>query len=319
MKPLLLNLCLLLVLTSSAQKKEETFNFQFKPSKSGPYYYVVTEKKDTVWERKAYFISQKSQAMEAFYKDEACKIPDGYMTWFHPTRVPKSKGLYVDGKKEGTWLEWNDKGLLIDSANYKNGNRTGVSYRWHNNGMLRDSLDFDGQGNGVQVSWYDDGSLACAGRWIQDISKRGRWKYYHKNGETMATEDYEYGKKVTCTCYNESGVQLDSTACIDREAEPSGGKKGWQSFLEEGMTGVLDAKVRNREWSEGQATVVIRFIVEPDGSLSDFTSLTNYGSSIEYEVIRMLRRAPRWTPARQHGQAVRSFHTQPLTMQISRQ
>src|SRR5829696_1008919 len=225
--------------------------------------------------------------MEARYKDEACKVAEGDMTWYHPTRFMKSQGRYVDGKKDGTWLEWNDKGQLIDSSSYKAGKRIGISMGWHNNGMPRDSLEFDGNGNGVQVSWYDDGVLASAGRWMQDTSKRGRWKYYHKNGQVLATEDYENGKKLACVCYNEQGVQLDSSACEEKEAELVGGKQGlqeWRRFLERSLQTVIEAKAR--VLPPGEYTVHVRFMVEKDGTLGEFKALTNYGYGLEEEVLR---------------------------------
>lgn len=307
---------LLLFFFASAQKREEVFNFSFKPSNSGPYYYVVTEKKDSGWHREAYFISQMAMAMEGWYKDEACNLAHGPVKWFHPTRVLKSTGRYVNGKKEGLWLGFDDQGNLIDSSTYHDGYLTGVSFRWHSNGMAKDSLDFDGQGNGVQVSWYDDGNLASAGRWTADTVKKDRWKYFHKNGTVMATEDYVNGKLVTCNCYTEAGQALDTADCREKEALPSGGIKGWQRFLASGLQQLLNSKAASREWSAGQRTVAIRFVVEKDGSLSEFKPLTQYGRGLEEEIIKLLQRSPRWTPGQQWGRPVRSYHTQPLTFVI---
>jgi antitoxin component YwqK of YwqJK toxin-antitoxin module len=317
MKPLLLILSFSLAVISMAQKKEELFNYQFKPSKSSSYYYVVTEKEENAWHRKAYYISHKMIAMEGWYKDESCKVANGDMTWYHPTRYLKSQGRYVDGKKEGTWLEWNDKGQLIDSSAYKEGRRIGISMRWHSNGMLQDSMEFDSEGNGVEVAWHDDGSLYKAGRWMQDTLKKGRWKYYHKNGQTLATEDYENGRRVACACYDEQGVQLDSLMCTEKEAEVVGGKQGmqeWRRFLERSLQSVIAAKARVLPM--GEYTVLVRFMVEKDGTLSNFQALTNHGHGLEEEVIRMFKYAPRWSPGQYFGRPVRSYHTQPITFMI---
>lgn len=309
-------LALLLGLLASAQKREAFFNFSFKPSKEGPFYYVTTEKKDSGWHREAYYIAQKTMAMEGWYKDEACSIAHGPVKWYHPTRFPSSIGQYANGKKEGVWLGYDEEGHRTDSSNYSNGHRTGISYHWHSNGMLRDSLNFDGNGNGVEVSWYNDGLLATAGRWKGDTIKTGRWQYFHKNGTVMATEDYVEGKQVACTCYTEEGVALDTAHCKEKEAVPAGGTAGWKRFLEQGLQQLLQAKANTREWSAGQRTVAIRFVVEKDGSLSDFRPLTNYGSGVEEAIINLLKRSPQWTPGRQWGKPVRSYHTQPVTFVI---
>ena len=158
--------------------------------------------------------------------------------------------------------------------------------------------------------------MASAGRWTQDTLKTGSWKYYHKNGAVLATEDYANGKLSVCQCYTEDGKALDTAECREVEAAPAGGLPGWRRFLEKGLQRMLEAKANSREWPAGQRTVVVRFVVEKDGSLSELKPLTQYGKGMEEEVVNLLKRSPKWTPGRQRGQLVRSYHTQPLTFVI---
>ena len=315
MKSTLLIAAIFFGLSASAQKREEFFNQSFKPATNGVYYYVVTEKKDSLWYRTAYYISQKTQAMQGWYKDEAGKIAQGDFAWFHTNRTQKSKGAFSDGKKEGVWLEWNEQGALIDSSTFNEGKHVGISMRWHDNGMAKDSLNFNDPGTGLQVSWYDEGHVSSIGRWVQE-KKHGLWKYFHKNGKLMATEDYMAGKKGSCLCYDEAGVQLDSATCEEKAAVPSGGIPGWRRFLEQSLSRLVQEKAASRQWSAGQFTVLVKFVVKEDGSLAEFTPLTQYGKGVEEEVIRMLQRSPKWTPARQWGRVVKSYHTQPVTFSI---
>ncbi|RYY83047.1 MAG: hypothetical protein EOO15_22030 [Chitinophagaceae bacterium] len=316
MKTYLTAAILLLSLLVSAQKREEFFDMSFQPAKAGGYYFVVTEKKDSGWYREAYFVSQRTLAMQGWYKDEACSTAHGPVNWYHPTRFPRSKGIYLDGKKEGLWLGYDDEGHLTDSSTYTKGHLAGISYRWHSNGMLQDSLHFDGQGNGVQVSWYDDGSLASAGRWTADTAKTGRWQYYHKNGAEWAVEDFAAGKLLSCNCFTETGQALDTADCKEQEAVPAGGLNGWKRFLSNGLQHMLQTKANSRQWPAGQRTVAIRFIVEKDGMLSSFKAITENGLGMEEEVVKLLKKSPRWTPGKQRGKPVRSYHTQPLTFVI---
>ena len=82
---------------------------------------------------------------------------------------------------------------------------------------------------------------------------------------------------------------------------------------------MLEEKANTRQWTAGQITVIVRFVVKEDGSLAEFVPLTQYGKGMEEEVIRMLQRSPKWTPARQWGRVVKSYHTQPITMTIESQ
>lgn len=307
---------LLLTVVAFAQTRKEFFDFRFKPSEASPYYYVITQKTDSGWHREAYFVSQKTMAMQGTYKDEAGTVEHGWFEWYHPTRYQRTAGRYANGKKEGLWLGFDDKGNLIDSTTYAAGRRVGTSLRWHSNGMTQDSVQFDNEGNGTDVSWYDDGKLYAAGRWKQDTLKTGRWKYYHKNGTSLADVDYVDGKKTACTCYDESGQALDTAACTDKAAEPGGGIRGWRRFLETNLSRLIEQKASSREWGVGKFTVFVRFLVEKDGSLTEFVPLTQYGKGVEDDVIKMLKLAPNWTPGRQWGRPVRSYHTQPITFQI---
>lgn len=312
---LFLPIALLFSFNSIAQKREEIFDYQFKPSfQPGGYYFVVTENKDSLWSRKAWYIAQKTLYLEGWYKDDSCKIPHGQFTYYHTTGYPLRMGHYANGKKEGVWLSYNDKGQLTDSSNYHNDKRIGISMSWHENGYPSDSVQFDGAGNGVEVRWHDDGSIAAAGYWKQDTLKRGRWQYFHRNGKLMATEDYDAaGKQTACNCYDEQGIVLDTALC--REQEPKVNIQQWRRFLENNLQSLVEQKARER--LTGQFTVLVRFLVNTDGTMSDFKALTNYGYGIEEGVVNMLKRGPLWTPGRKYGKLVRSYHTQPITFVIS--
>ena len=127
MKPLLFTLSFFLAFGTFAQKREELFNFSFEPSQSGPYYYVSTEKKDSGWYREAFYISQKTMAMKGWYKDKEAKVKHGPFTYYHFTRFISSQGNYVNNKKNGLWLEYDEKGMLTDSSIYK---------KWKSQGYL---------------------------------------------------------------------------------------------------------------------------------------------------------------------------------------
>jgi antitoxin component YwqK of YwqJK toxin-antitoxin module len=305
-------LLLMHAISLSAQKLEQGFDYSFKPTTSSPFYYVVTEKKDTGWHRQAWYFSQKSLAMEGWYKDEACKIPHGIVTWYHTTRFPRSTGRYYDGKKEGVWLEYDSVGILKDSANYMEGKLKGVRLQWYANGMLADSSEFDGAGNGVEITWYDDGALSSAGYWTGDTLKKGRWKYYYRNGTLKATEDYKEEKMIACNCYDEAGVALDTAMCREQEARLLD-KDAYKRFLERNIR--LDDLVRNG-LPKGIYTVVVRFLVDKDGVIADVTPLTSFGYGLEKMVADVIKRSPRWVPGRQHGQNVKSYYTQPVTLSV---
>ena len=297
----------------SAQKMEQGFDFFFKPTTDAPRYYVITEKQDSVWHRQAWYLPEKNQAMEGWYKDKDCKIPHGTVSWYHTTRFLKSTTTYKNGEKEGACLEYDEEGRIVDSANYVAGRLKGIRLHWRADGMLADSMQFDGAGNGVEMNWDKEGNVSSAGYWVSDTIKRGRWKYFHPNGKIMATEDYVDGKRIACNCFNEAGQALDSNACTEREADFPGGLTAWRKFIERNLR--PDVPVRNKA-PEGKYTVVMQFVVDTEGKVTGVRPKTSFGYGMEEEAERILNRSPRWNPALQFGRKVKAYRLQPITFVI---
>lgn len=94
---------------------------------------------------------------------------------------------------------------------------------------------------------------------------------------------------------------------IQKEPEFPGGQKAWLNFLQKHL-------VAPEELEAGQTkTVSIRFYVSTDGSVTGFEVLKSAGSSFDNEVIRVLRKMPKWKPAIQNSLPVSRAFTQPVT------
>lgn len=306
-----------LILTAAglnAQKIEEGFDAFFAPTKHAFRYYVITEKKDTLWHRQVYYIPERSLAMEGWYKDKEGKTAQGEVSWYHPNKFLKSSGNYLNGKKEGAWVEFGEEGRMRDSAWYEAGKVKGVRLRWYPDGMPADSMQFDGAGNGVQVSWYESGAVSSAGYWVSDTIKKGRWKYYHENGTVKAVEDYVNGQRISGSCYDEAGQKLDSATCSEKEASFPNGDNGWRLFVQRNLNATVPVKMGA---PAGQYTVMVQFVVDTEGRLEKIRSLTRFGFGMEEEVERLLRASPRWLPAQQFGRKVKAYRKQPVTFVIS--
>ncbi|MBO7586732.1 MAG: energy transducer TonB, partial [Bacteroidales bacterium] len=63
-------------------------------------------------------------------------------------------------------------------------------------------------------------------------------------------------------------------------------------------------------------TVVVEFVVEKDGSISNATIKTPLFLPCDKEVLRVISSMPKWIPARNKGVPVRSFMQIPVTFQM---
>lgn len=65
-----------------------------------------------------------------------------------------------------------------------------------------------------------------------------------------------------------------------------------------------------------QGRVMITFVVEKDGTISDAKVVRSVASSLDQEALRMVKSMPKWTPGKQNGNPVRVRYTIPVVFRL---
>jgi periplasmic protein TonB len=87
----------------------------------------------------------------------------------------------------------------------------------------------------------------------------------------------------------------------------------WVKFL----TRNLNAEVPiDNSAPAGRYNVIIQFVVDKEGNVSDIKAITNHGYGMEQEAMRVLKKAKGWKPGIQNGHEVNSYHKQPITFEV---
>lgn len=103
-------------------------------------------------------------------------------------------------------------------------------------------------------------------------------------------------------------------AKVDREAEFPGGAVAWKQY----MLTKLDSKMPEADgWKKGTYTVLARFIVNKDGSITDVVTENYSGSKTSEMCIGLIKKGPKWNPAIQNGRTVNSYRKQPFTFVVN--
>ncbi|PRD52686.1 M56 family metallopeptidase [Sphingobacterium gobiense] len=100
---------------------------------------------------------------------------------------------------------------------------------------------------------------------------------------------------------------------VEVNPEPKGGLKAFREWVGENYhypQVAIDAGVKGR--------VVISFIVEADGQLSDFKIVEDLGYGTGEEAIKILKKAEAWRPGIQNGRKVRVAYTLPINMNLQK-
>ncbi len=65
-----------------------------------------------------------------------------------------------------------------------------------------------------------------------------------------------------------------------------------------------------------QGRVVVQFVVEKDGSISNVNVVRSVDPSLDKEAIRVVKAMPRWIPGKQNGSPVRCKFTLPVSFKL---
>ena len=63
--------------------------------------------------------------------------------------------------------------------------------------------------------------------------------------------------------------------------------------------------------------MVVQFVVDKEGNVSDIKALTNHGYGVEEESVRVLKKAPKWQPAMAAGFTVKAYHKQVIIFEVT--
>lgn len=96
---------------------------------------------------------------------------------------------------------------------------------------------------------------------------------------------------------------------LEQQPEFPGGQQAWAAFLNRYLRVPDELEPGERK------TVHVRFFVGEDGRVTRFEVVQSAGEAFDQEVIRVLRKMPRWRPAVQNGHPTAVPFTQPVIFQ----
>jgi len=249
--------------------------------------------RDSVFLVQYYAIKNNRLFMVESYKDPTLAVVHGVRAIYHPNGKKSETSNIFNNQLKGLSQKWDSTGHLTDSAIYDNDKllyKKEMSYAskgYVYNTVITDSIndtmvdtDYDSTGNKL--------------REISFVANRGIWTEFKEDGTIES---------------------VDSVFTREQEDAMFPGKDGWRRFLEQNLNGEVPLK---NGATGGQATIIVQFIVEKDGTLTDMKALTHIGYGTEDEVLRVLKKSPKWIPAKRYGKIVKAYRKQPVTFQVGR-
>jgi len=232
----------------------------------------------------------------SFYPDKKKKqvahYENGYLTGIVYDYYPNGKMYrfieYIDDKSRSPQLRRMGKDELVHTAYDSAGTETVKDGSGHYLVFDKDFKHIEEQGD------------------VKDGKRNGSWKGVMNKGKIAYTEDYLDGKFIKGTSTDENGNTQNYTI---KEALPSfkGGERAFGQYLSQNIRYPATAKNSNI-----QGRVILSFVIEKDGTLTDIKILKNVSYDIDAEAYRVMKESPKWNPGLQHGVPVKVNYTMPI-------
>ena len=97
---------------------------------------------------------------------------------------------------------------------------------------------------------------------------------------------------------------------VEHEAQFPGGQEEWAKYITMQINKEIDALAKAGNYG----TVLIRFIVDNKGNVSDVEATTMKGSLLAKVAVDAIKNGPKWVPGMQNNRAVNSYRLQPVTL-----
>lgn len=98
---------------------------------------------------------------------------------------------------------------------------------------------------------------------------------------------------------------------VEKDPKFPGGEEAMKEFITERVEYPQEAREK-----EIEGTVIVGFVVEKDGRLTDIEVLKKVHPSLNQEAVEVVERMPKWEPGRQKGRNVRVHMKVPVRFEL---
>ena len=233
---------------------------------------------------------------------------------------------------EGTCVSYYPNGKQSAVNFYKNGVLTGTQYELFPNGKpyivkthtteqkspfitnITITTNYDSlgkalvqDGNGHFIKYDKDFKYVAEEGDLKNGKKEGEWKF--NQDSLTAVELYKEDKFISGTSNLRGEVKNYTVAA----APPSfrGGNQAFGRYLANTVTYPLPERQNSV-----QGRVIVSFIVEKNGTLSEIKVIQSVSRNMDAEAIRAIRKSPKWIPGIQFGRQVRERRLVPINFTL---
>lgn len=168
---------------------------------------------------------------------------------------------------------------------------------------------------GLLIRYYENGKIEDSSYFNPDGTFKNTYHYYNNGKIWVHYQNSLKSKKEITEAYDINGNRIDDFI-YSKEASFQEGSAEWKSFIAQNLKTTVPV---TKGAPIGTYQVVVNFLVRKSGKLTDIEAETNLGFGMEDEVMRVIRKSPKWNPAVLMGKTVDAYRRQPITFVVTKE
>ncbi|MBL7706103.1 MAG: TonB family protein [Taibaiella sp.] len=190
-----------------------------------------------------------------------------------------------------------------------------VARSYYKNGRKRSVLPYfvDEKGtrirDGKKIQWFETGRKKQLVH-FKNNQLHGKVKSYYAKGRLKRRDVYRNGNLVKGQCWDERGQKIAHRPYFVI-AQYTGGDAARQRFLSDNLRYPNIARE-----NEIQGKVKLSFAIEKDGSITAVKIDESVHESLDREAQRVILKMPRWQPATEDDEPVKSYFALPIQFRL---
>ncbi len=249
---------------------------------------IKLHSQDTTYYNKSWEKAKKSDA--TYYRIVQKNNLEYFATDYFIDGKTQMTGVYSSLEKNiknGPFKYYSSSGFITSEGNYLENKKEGLWVGYYEN-----AIDI----------WYKEN--------YKNDTLEGLQYYYYQNGSLKRKDSTIRGEIKMGHCYTSSG---SDTAYFPFRKDPKfvGGEQARALFIQNNIKYPFNAEKKNI-----QGMVILSFIVEMDGSISEVKLVQGVHPLLNEEAIKVTKSMPPWIPAKIDGKATRAQFNMPILFKL---
>lgn len=147
---------------------------------------------------------------------------------------------------------------------------------------------------------------------LKNGKREGVWKGYDPGFKLNFHETYDNGNLLKGVAFDANGDSVEYKGSRATAPDYKGGIKGFSNYLSKNIFYPDYERAHDI-----QGKVILSFIVETNGKVSNIKILKSVSKNIDEEAEKIISNAPGWISGTEYGRKVRSYFTQPINFALT--